>query len=293
MGSFLTRKVVTTIFIFALFGVGLFLFLTFHNKAGPVAPLLNKSENLGPLHTVIGTSVQGRSINAYTYGTGKTQIAFVGGVHGGYEWNSVVLAYKLLDYLDANPTAVPENLTVTVIPSANPDGVYKVTGKNGRFTSVDVSTDKEILASGRFNANNVDLNRNFDCKWKSESTWQDKIVSGGKSVFSEPESRAIRNFVLENNPVAVVFWHSQSGAVYASQCEKGILPETLNIMNAYSKASGYKAVKTFNAYATSGDSEGWLASIGVPAITVELTTHETIEWEKNLAGVKALFEYYR
>ena len=39
-----------------------------------------------------------------------------------------------------------------------------------------------------------------------------------------------------------------------------------------------------------GDAEGWLASIGVPAITVELSTHETIEWQKNLAGLTALIE---
>ena len=64
-------------------------------------------------------------------------------------------------------------------------------------------------------------------------------------------------------------------------------------MNAYSKASGYPAVKSFDAYAVTGDAEGWLASINIPAITVELQTHETIEWERNLSGIKALFEYYK
>ena len=34
--------------------------------------------------------------------------------------------------------------------------------------------------------------------------------------------------------------------------------------------------------------DGWLASIGVPAITVELSSHESVDWDKNLAGVKAL-----
>ena len=64
-------------------------------------------------------------------------------------------------------------------------------------------------------------------------------------------------------------------------------------MNAYSRASGYPAVKSFDAYETSGDAEGWLASIGIPTVAVELKTHETIEWEQNLAGVMALFEYYK
>jgi hypothetical protein len=63
-------------------------------------------------------------------------------------------------------------------------------------------------------------------------------------------------------------------------------------MNVYAQAAGYKSVKTFDAYETTGDAEAWLASINIPAITVELTTHEAIEFEKNLAGVQALFEYY-
>jgi hypothetical protein len=63
-------------------------------------------------------------------------------------------------------------------------------------------------------------------------------------------------------------------------------------MSAYAKAAGYNAVKSFDAYPISGDAEGWLASIGVPAITVELKTHETVEWDKNLAGIKALLNYY-
>jgi hypothetical protein len=63
-------------------------------------------------------------------------------------------------------------------------------------------------------------------------------------------------------------------------------------MNAYSRASGYKTSNTFDAYAVTGDAEGWMASIGIPALTVELTTHEAVEWEKNLTGAKALFGYY-
>ncbi|MDA1334643.1 MAG: hypothetical protein O2794_01340 [bacterium] len=49
----------------------------------------------------------------------------------------------------------------------------------------------------------------------------------------------------------------------------------------------------FDAYEITGDAEGWLASINIPAITVELKTHETIEWSQNKAGIEALFKYYR
>jgi len=214
-------------------------------------------------------------------------------MHGGYEWNSVLLAYQFMDYLAANPQVIPQNITVAVIPNANPDGVFKVIGKEGRFTMADVSGTEESQTPARFNAHKVDLNRNFDCKWQPQSMWKGNKVSAGTAPFSEPESRAIRDFVLVYKPQAVTFWHSQANAVYASECKKGILPQTLAIMNTYAHAAGYPAVKSFDAYAITGDSEGWLASINIPAITVELKTHETMEWDKNLAGIMALFNYYR
>src|SRR3989304_2315858 len=291
---FVRRTILTSIILFIL-AVGLFIFWIFQNKTPPEPPLVTKSEkleNIGPVHTVIGESVEGRKIDAYTYGDGKIHLVFIGGIHGGYEWNTVVLAYKFIDYLDLNPKVIPRTLIVTVIPSANPDGVYKIIGKEGRFTSLDVPVSVPT-APGRFNAHKVDLNRNFDCMWQPESTWQSKTVSAGTAPFSEPEAKIIRDFVLKNKPSAVVFWHSQSGAVYASECEDGILRETLAIMNACARASTYRAIPSFDAYETTGDAEGWLASIGIPTITVELKTHETVEWEQNLAGIKALFEYYK
>ncbi len=245
-----------------------------------------------PERVVIGSSVEGREIEAYTYGEGEKHLLFVGGIHGGYEWNSVLLAYEAIDYLKVNEDAIPSSLTVTIIPSLNPDGVFEVIKKEGRFTLVDVPNERGTVGMGRFNANNVDLNRNFDCKWKPESMWRGNTVSAGSRAFSEPESVALRDFVTAHNPLGVVFWHSQSNAVYASECEQGILPTTLDIMNVYADAAGYPAVSVFDAYEVTGDAEGWLASIGIPAITVELKTHETIEWEENLLGMGALFRYF-
>lgn len=278
--------------ILAVFGMFMILRLFGKPPVTPTpVPVVDTSKYV-PVQKVIGTSVEGRKIESYTYGNGVKHIVFVGGIHGGYEWNSVLLAYKFMDYLDKNPEVIPAGLTVTVIPSANPDGVAEVVGKDGRFTIADVSTSTKVLASGRFNSHGVDLNRNFDCNWKSKSTWQAKTVSAGTAAFSEPEAMAIRNFVVKNSPDVVIFWHSQSNAVYASECNAGILTDTLGIMNAYSRASLYPAVKSFDAYKITGDAEGWLASINIPAITVELKTHDTVEWDRNLAGIKALFGYY-
>ena len=293
MRSIFERKIVVSSIFFLVLVLGLFIYLTFYIGTkqvvnAPVAPVVT---SLQPKYEVIGKSVQGRSLEAFTYGTGSTHILFAGGMHGGYEWNSVVLAYQFIDYLNANPDFVPKNMTVTVIPSINPDGVYKVIGKEGRFTVADVPKNVSTI-SGRVNADSVDLNRNFDCKWQPNATWKNEPVSAGTKVFSEPEAQAIRDFILKDNPISVIFWHSMSGSVYASKCKDGVLPETLNIMNVYAKASGYNAVKTFDSYAVTGDSESWLASINIPAITVELKTHDTVEWKQNLAGTRALLNYY-
>jgi hypothetical protein len=263
----------------------------------PVENLPDEEVSSAPEHSVIGRSVEGRPIEAYIYGQGDTHLLFVGGIHGGYEWNSVSLAYAFMDYMEEHPEIIipriiPENITIAVIPSLNPDGVYKVVGKEGRFSVNDAPEDTDSTGIGRFNSHAVDLNRNFDCKWQAESTWRGNTVSAGKGAFSEPESQALRDFVLEYKPSAVVFWHSQAGAVYASECEDGILPITRDIMNEYADAAKYQAVDSFDAYEITGDAEGWLASIGVPAITVELSTHETIEWEQNLAGVRAVLRYF-
>lgn len=241
---------------------------------------------------VIGTSVQGRDITAYHYGTGDTELLFVGGIHGGYSWNTVLLAYDLMDYLKANPNTIPSNIKVTVIPVLNPDGLNKVVGTSSRFSTADVPASIADTIVGRFNSNNVDLSRNFDCNWQTKATWQNKTVSGGSSVFSEAESLAIKNYIEIQKPKAVVVWYSAAGGVFSSSCNNGILPETSTLTKTYAKASGYPAHEDFDFYTTTGDIVSWLAKINVPAISVLLTNHTDVEWNKNLAGVKALLKLY-
>ncbi|MBP6948818.1 MAG: hypothetical protein KBB50_01960 [Candidatus Pacebacteria bacterium] len=249
-------------------------------------PVVNKTE------TVLGTSVSGNNITAYHYGEGSTELLFIGGIHGGYEWNTVLVAYQLMDYLKANPNSIPKNVKVTVIPVLNPDGLKKVTGSTGRFTKADVSTEERVITAGRFNTNTVDLNRNFDCDWKKTGVWQTKPVSGGTSAFSEPESQAIKSYVDTNKPTAVVVWYSAAGGVFASSCHNGVSTETSAITKKFAAASGYPAYESFDFYATSGDMVNWFAKNNTPAISVILTNHTDTEWSKNLAGIKALLTYY-
>lgn len=243
--------------------------------------------------TIIGRSVENRPLEAYTFGTGETDLLFVGGIHGGYEWNSILLAYEMINHLRSNPNIVPENSTVHIIPNLNPDGLFAATGLEGVFAATAI-TDNSMHTSGagRMNARDVDLNRNFACKWAPKSTWRSKPVSAGSAAFSEPEAAALRDYVLRTTPEGVVFWHSQADNVYASECEDGVLPGTLTLMNTYARAGGYGAVPVFDAYPITGDAEGWLASIDIPAVTVELGSRTSIEWTQNLAGVEAVLQLY-
>ena len=289
-----SKKLIIIVFCVIAVAAGLFVFLFLDREKPIEEPIIEtplETEIEIPKREVVGFSVEGREIESYNFGNGERRLVFVGGIHGGYEWKSVLLAYELMDYLDVNPEFIPDNLVITVIPSLNPDGVFKIINKEGRFNAADVPTEGSKSA-GRFNANKVDLNRNFECKWQPEGVWGTIPVSCGQGPFSEPESMTLKKFVLEINPAAVLFWHSKSNGVYGSYCEDEMLQETRDILNAYSRASGYPAYETFDQYQVTGDASDWLASIGIPAISVELKTHESIEWEQNLAGIRALLEYY-
>lgn len=290
MFSSLSFKITSAaIILVALVIGGFFLFKKEPEKVVP-------PEITGPVTKVIGKSFGGRDIEVVTFGKGSKNVVFVGAIHGGYEWMTALLAYKMIDYVTANPSVVPEGIKLSIIPVANPDGVFKVTGKVGRFLPTDVPTDIELTRPGRFNGNNVDLNRNFDCLWQATSTWQTRQVSGGSSAFSEPESQALRDYLLApgvERPLAVIFWHSQANAVYAGGCNGVVIPTTVDLMNTYALAAGYPGVKTFSSYVVTGAIEDWLSKIGIPAITVELKSHTDMEWEKNLAGFRAVLDYYK
>ncbi len=258
--------------------------------ATSTATTTTSSENR--TETVVGTSAGGNPITAYHYGTGDKEILFVGGIHGGYEWNTVLVSYELMDYLKSSTTTVPENVKVTVIPVLNPDGLKKVVGTTGRFEKSAVPTGTDATVAGRFNGNVVDLNRNFDCDWQAEGKWQQKTVSGGTSAFSEPEAQAIKSYVEAHNPVGVVVYYSAAGGVYASNCHGDVLPETQALTDTYAKASGYPAYKSFNFYEITGDMVNWLAKEKIPAISVLLTNHTDTEWSKNQKGVDAVLKYF-
>lgn len=237
-----------------------------------------------PISTVIGLSTGGLPIVAYHFGTGPQRVAFVGGIHGGSEWNSVLLGYRAIDHFSEQPADVPANLTLQIIPVANPDGLFLVTGKVGRFQAAEIATGK---SAGRVNRNGVDLNRNWDCAWTATAWWGTQEVSAGTAPFSEVETRVLRDFFLRQPTVAaVIFWHSAVPGVFAGGCT-GIYPAAERLAEAYATAANYPYGEAFSHYPITGDATNWLSNQQIPAIVVELATAYDPEWPQNLAGMQA------
>lgn len=236
----------------------------------------------------VGSSAEGRLIESYRFGFGTDVIIFVGGMHGGYEWNTILLAYEAIDYFVDHPEAIPYNISLYIIPVANPDGQFEVTGKNGRFSPEDVA---EITIPGRFNGNDVDLNRNWDCEWQADAVWNSRAVDAGSGPFSEPETKALRRFFLRQNPELVVFWHSKADGVYAGSCE-GPFAGSIELGQLFAEASDYNFHRAFTAYEVTGEASDWLATEEISSFTVELTVHDETEWEQNLAGMLAVLAHF-
>lgn len=224
--------------------------------------------------SIIGTSVDGKDIVAYHFGEGKKEILLVAGVHGSYSPNTTALANELISYFKKTDDAVPSGLMVTIIPELNPDGI-EIGG-----------------TTGRFNANKVDLNRNFDCEWSATAVWKNQEVSGGSEAFSEPEAAALRDYVETYDPSAAIVWFSAEGKVYPSACDTTPSDASVKLAATFATAAGYPAAAEFDAYAITGDMVNWMAKQDISAISVLLSDHQNSEQSKNLAGVKAVLNMY-
>ncbi|HFQ94322.1 MAG TPA: hypothetical protein ENK32_09950, partial [Anaerolineae bacterium] len=158
-------------------------------------PLPTVTPDSGPEIITIGQSARGAPLEAVRLGSGEKAIVLVGGLHAGYVPASVSLAQRLINYFQDNPALIPASATLYIIPSVNPD-----------------SPNAPGKLEGRLNGNGVDLNRNWDCRWTENAQWRGNTVpgSGGPFSFSEPETQALRDFILDVNAQAVVFWEARA-----------------------------------------------------------------------------------
>lgn len=222
-----------------------------------------------PESFAFGYSVQGRELTARRFGTGTALVMLVGGIHGGWESNTVDLMNQLIAHYERTPSDVLDGITLVIVPALNPDGVAL-----GR------------TVEGRFNANRVDLNRNWGCGWESVAYFRSEQVSAGDAPFSEAESSALAALILEIRPATVLFYHSAANGIYEGDCGGDF--GGAQMARVLGEATGYSYGADFSAYPVTGTAPSWVNAQGIPSADVELATWETTEFERNLRGVTAI-----
>ncbi|MDD5458209.1 MAG: DUF2817 domain-containing protein [Phycisphaerae bacterium] len=127
---------------------------------------------------VAGYSIENRPIEITLMGTGQKTTLFIATIHGD-EWAGTPLLAELEKYLLVHRELL-NGCKVAIIALANPDG---------------------FAAATRFNANGIDLNRNFAAFNRVDSERH------GYEAFSEPESGTLQRIITELTPKKVITIH--------------------------------------------------------------------------------------
>lgn len=184
---------------------------------------------------VIGRSVRGRPIRAYRIGERSSShtVLVVGCIHGNECAGRAILA-ALRDM------APLDDLDLWLVYSMNPDGT---------------------AAGTRQNARGVDLNRNFRRNWRPIGEPWDTYHSGSRP-FSEPESRAARDFLRDIRPEITIWYHQAMAIVVRARPRRPI-------QRRYARAVGLplRAIGFLPGTATSWQNHIWQKRV---AFVVEL-----------------------
>ncbi|RLD20494.1 MAG: hypothetical protein DRI69_06155 [Bacteroidetes bacterium] len=175
------------------------------------------------------------------------------------------------------------NTEMYFIPCINPDGyVYNETiapdgGGNWRKNKRDNNND------GIFNEKDdgVDLNRNYAFQWglddEGSSAAPGSVTYRGDDPFSEPETRAVRDFLAEHNFSLALNYHAYGNfLLYPWGFDGSVNPDSTvfaNFGDLLSSKSGYKAGTTEQTlgYLANGVAADWMYAVhDVIAVTPEL-----------------------
>jgi murein peptide amidase A len=142
---------------------------------------------------VIGRSVQGRPIVAWTFGPNSAprKILVVGCIHGN-ECAGLTITSAL------RHIKVPKGVQLWLVPEMNPDGT---------------------AADTRQNARGVDLNRNFPYRWQPIT---DPTYYSGPHAVSEPETQAAMRLVRRIRPAVTIWYHQHMDLVDMAGGDRGV-----------------------------------------------------------------------
>ncbi|MFZ1250804.1 MAG: DUF2817 domain-containing protein [Candidatus Microsaccharimonas sp.] len=202
---------------------------------------------------VIGTSLKGQPIVAYSFGSGSVNLLFTGGIHGS-EPSGYTTMQAWVQHLQAYGDSIPANKRVVIVPNTNPDG---------------------IAAGTRNNSRNVNVDRNFPASnWASDIDTASGFIKGGGGTApgSEPETMALINITRQLKPRVSVSFHAQGRLVGANK-----VGDSVTIGDRYARTVGYKNMfsnpEGVMGYSITGEYEDWMGEeMGIPAILIELPT---------------------
>ncbi|CAI4229917.1 unnamed protein product [Auanema sp. JU1783] len=228
----------------------------------------------------------------------KASIWIDAGIHAR-EWIAPATAMYIIHELVKgyeNDPAIQKILDVTnfyILPVMNPDGYEysrtknRMWRKNRRPASCKKQHFHTVCCAG------VDLNRNFDWFWSSSGSSSDPCheTYHGPSAFSEPESQAVRDFLVATPPKAFISLHSYSQMWlvpyghrkrnYPQDYHTALRPLALKATKAMFDLYGTKYQVGTGAdlmYEASGGSHDWAkGSLEVPyAYLIELRPKNTL-----------------
>jgi carboxypeptidase T len=187
--------------------------------------------------------------------------------------------YLLENYAsDPKVKHLVDRSSVWILPLVNPDGleytihVYRYWRKNRRLNN-----------DGSYG---VDINRNYGYKWGYDNSGSSPSPSSevyrGPAAFSEPETKAVRDFFLKKNFQAMISYHSFSQTImypwgYTVQApdNEPLLSEIAARMSALIQEVNGRLYSYGRAgqtlYLTNGDTVDWtFGTSGIPSYTIEL-----------------------
>lgn len=225
----------------------------------------------------IGKSFSGRPIDVYRFGNGKRERLIVAGIHGGNEWNTVLLAYELIAYLVEHPDTVPPDKMLYILPLLNPDGAARAHDRTGRV-----------------NDRGVDLNRNWPylwaAEWDREGCWNYLPTTAGEYPGSEPETQVLMAFIEKHDFDALISYHSAALGIFAGGVPT--LPESDRLAKALDKVSPYTYPPMDTGCTYTGNLTDWASSVhGIAAVDIELRNHRDTDFEENLRILKVFLTW--
>ena len=141
----------------------------------------------------------------------KPALLYTGTIHAR-EWIGNELAVSFVEYLLNNYNTNPEILqiltknTLYIVPCLNPDG-FEYSRNYFSFWRKNRRDNKD----GTFG---VDLNRNFEIGYQKTKDTASNVYSG-PYPFSEPETKAIKQFVDTHNNITIALdYHSQGNVFF-------------------------------------------------------------------------------